>query len=221
MADSTSALLTLRDVDRSFGSRAVIREAQLSLRPGAIAWVGGANGAGKTTLLRLAAGLIAADRGDVRLLGLAPERDRREYQRRVGWLAAGNTGVYNRLTVRQNLGYWAAIALVPRPRRRAAIEAAIARFDLECLASERGDRISMGERQRLRLAMAFLHVPDLVLLDEPQTSLDDDALGRLAAALEALAQQGGSAVWCSPTRAGTRLPATEEYLVSDGRLAPC
>ena len=213
--------LALRGVRRSWGSRFVIDGADLSLSRGTIAWVGGPNGAGKTTLLRVAAGLITPDQGEVSLLGLHPERHRREYQRRLGWLPAGNGGVYNRLSVRRNLAFWASIAFVAPVRRHQAIEAAIQRFDLEGLAPERADRISMGERQRLRLAMTFVHEPELVLLDEPHTSLDERALGRLREALDRLTARGGAAVWCSPKRDGTGLPASEEYLVENGRVVPC
>jgi ABC-2 type transport system ATP-binding protein len=213
--------LLLRDIRRSFGERSVLRGADLHLPPGSVAWVGGRNGAGKTTLMRIAAGLITPHGGDVSLLGRTPERERREYQRRVGWLPAGNTGLYNRLTVRQNLAYWVSVALVPRRERRATVAAALERFDLERLAGQRADRISMGERQRLRLATTFAHSPALVLMDEPHTSLDGDAMARVGAALEALIGRGGAAVWCSPSRAGVSLPADQEHRLEGGVLVPC
>jgi ABC-type multidrug transport system ATPase subunit len=219
--DDGATLLVLSGIRRSWGAQAVIDGVDLTLRRGTVAWIGGPNGAGKTTLLRVVAGLIAPDDGELSFAGLDPTRDRSEYQRRLGWLPAGNGGVYNRLTVRQNLAYWAAIAFVPRSRRRNTIEAAIAQFDLERLAAKRADRISMGERQRLRLAMTFLHEPELVLLDEPHTSIDEDGLHRLRAALDGLSARGGAALWCSPSRDGVRLPAGESYLVQDGHLVPC
>lgn len=79
----------------------------------------------------------------------------------------------------------------------------------------------MGERQRLRLAMTFVHDPDVVLLDEPHTSLDHAALDRLATAIGSLTSRGGAALWCSPDREGISLPASEEYLVTEGTLVPC
>lgn len=213
--------LVLRGVRRSWGDRPVLTGADLTLGSSSVAWVGGPNGSGKTTLLRIAAGLITADDGEIALSGLDPERDPREYHRRLGWLPAGNAGIYNRLTVQQNLAYATSIALVPRRRREDAIATAMEQFDIARLRGERGDRISMGERQRLRLAMTFVHDPEVVLLDEPHTSLDEGALGRLCAALERLTARGGAAVWCSPSREGTGLPASEEYLVKDGILVPC
>ena len=214
-------LLRLRGISRSWGARSVLASLDFDLAPGSVAWIGGPNGVGKTTLLRIAAGLITADAGEVALLGLSVDRDRREYQKRLGWLPAGNAGIYNRLSVRQNLTYWTSIALVARNRRRAAVDAAMEQFDLERLAGSRADRISMGERQRLRLAMTFAHDPRLVLMDEPHTSLDDAGLDLLGRALARLGASGGAAVWCSPSRDGVPLPANEAHLLEGGALVPC
>ncbi len=193
----------------------------LALPPGTVALVVGRNGAGKTTLLRIVAGLIAADRGVVRLNGLSARKDRREYQRRVGFLAAGSTGLYARLTVAQHLEYWARLALVPSAERRRRIGAVLERFGLGGIASGRADRISMGQRQRLRLALAFLHGPALVLFDEPWTSLDDEALQLLNDAVTEFATTGGSGIFCAPTGHDLDLiPADCVYALENGRLGP-
>jgi ABC-2 type transport system ATP-binding protein len=209
----------LVDIERRWGSQPVLTGACLSLERGVVAWLGGPNGAGKTTLLRIAAGLIMPHAGSVALCGLDPERDRRAYQRRLGYVSAGDRGLYARLTVVQNLEFWAGLAMVPVQRRRALIDSVIARFSLEELARRRVDRLSMGQRQRVRLAMAFLHEPEVMLLDEPHGSLDDAALELLEGALAELAAQGGAALWCSP--AGHHLPlrADVRFELHDGRVS--
>jgi ABC-2 type transport system ATP-binding protein len=191
-------VLELRGVSKSWNGRPVLHELDLSLLPGTTTWLGGRNGAGKTTLLRIAAGLICPERGSVRLAGLDAEADRRGYQSRLGYAPAGNGALYARLSVRDNLDFWAGMALLGRAERSAAVETALARFELGPLTRQRADRLSMGQRQRVRLAAAFLHEPELVLLDEPQTSLDPDALELLARALDDLRARGGSALWCAP-----------------------
>jgi ABC-2 type transport system ATP-binding protein len=212
--------LTLIGVKRRWASRPVLIDATLSLPPGTVAWLGGPNGAGKTTLLRIAAGLILPHAGSISLCGLDPERDRRAYQRRLAFVSAGDRGLYARLTVLQNLGFWAGLALVPRDRRSELIDRALARFELGELAGRRVDRLSMGQRQRVRLSMAFLHEPTVVLLDEPHTSLDDAALALLDAALAEISATGGAALWCSP--AGRQLPlrADLRLRLDDGRVSP-
>ena len=111
-----SERLVLRDVSKSWnaGRDRILDSVDLALEPGTLASLTGVNGVGKTTLLRIIAGLIAPDRGAVTVDGLSVSSQRREYQRRIGFLAAGQTGLYARFSVRQHLEYWARIAFVPR-----------------------------------------------------------------------------------------------------------
>jgi ABC-type multidrug transport system ATPase subunit len=197
----------------------VLDGVDLDLEPGTMALVVGRNGAGKTTLLRILAGLIAPDQGTVSVDGLTVRTNRREYQRRIGFLAAGSTALYARLTVRQHLDYWIRLALAPPSERKPRIEGALDRFQLHDLASRRADRISMGERQRLRLALAFLHGPSLLLLDEPWTSLDGDGSAVLDGALADFAAGGGSGVLCVPEGVEHDSYATATtLLLENGRL---
>ena len=210
--------LSLRGVDKSWEHRVILRDVHLTLAAGQAAWIGGRNGVGKTTLLRIAAGLIRPGSGTVRLLGIDPERERRAFQRRLGMLAAGDRGLYPRLSGFRHLELWAALALLSRRERAAAITAAIERFELDDFAHRRVDRLSLGQRQRLRLAMTFLHRPSVVLLDEPRNSLDEEGVGTLRSEVVELLARGGAVIWCSP--AGDRLDFhfDQRYVLEDGRL---
>ena len=213
-----AAALALTGVAKSWGDQHVLRDIDLSIAPGEVVAIAGRNGAGKTTLLRIASGLIVAERGTVRLDGLDPERDRTEFQMRLGYLSAGNSGLYARLKAEHHLDLAAKLALVPRRERRAAIERALRAFELEPLCGRRVDRLSMGQRQRLRLALAFVHDPSVVLLDEPSTSLDQDGRALVQQALNDLKARGGAAIVCVPT-GGEPLPVVDRVLeLDDGRL---
>ena len=192
----------------------------LTIAAGECTWVGGRNGAGKTTLLRVAAGLILPEAGRIRLSGLDPESNRREFQARLGFLSAGNSGLHARLTVRNNLEYWAGIALVPRARRRQAIDAVIERFGIGPLARHRVDRLSMGQRQRVRIAGTFLHEPSMLMLDEPETSLDEEGVAVLRQTLQEHAAAGGSVLICSPSHEKVGLDVDTAYVLDSGRLTP-
>jgi ABC-2 type transport system ATP-binding protein len=200
------------------GRKTVVRDINLALEPGTAAWVGGRNGVGKTTMLRVAAGLIAADEGHVSLCGLNPERHRREYQRQLGFLTAGNSGLYARLTVRGHLDYWSRLALLSKSEREGAVERALARFELDHLAGSRVDRMSLGQRQRVRLAMTFLHEPSLLLLDEPGNSLDQEGKTLLSETVRRTVDGGGAAIWCSPTGEHLDFEFDERYEIVDGHL---
>src|SRR5262249_28823687 len=131
---------------------------------------------------------------------------------------AGNSGLYARLTVVQNLEFWAGVSMVARKRRRALIERALERMALGELADRRVDRLSMGQRQRIRIAMGFLHDPTVVLLDEPHTSLGDAGVELVDAAIGALASAGGAVLWCSPAAEQLPLRADARYLLQQGKV---
>jgi ABC-2 type transport system ATP-binding protein len=156
----------------------------------------------------------------VHVLGLDPERDRAECQRRLGFLSAGNSGLYGRLRVEHHLDLAAALAYVPRDSRAAAIDRVRTAFELDELVGQRVDRLSMGQRQRVRLALAFLHEPELALLDEPRTSLDADGVAHVRAAVDALTSRGGSAVVCAPDAEDLGIECDRRFAVSDGKLEP-
>ena len=210
-------MLTAAGLRKSWGSRTVLDGLDLVVGPGTLVGVHGANGIGKTTLLRICAGLIYADGGVVELGRLDPRRDRAAYQSRVGFLAAGDRGLYARLTVIQHLELWGRVSLLGGERFEVAIGRMIERLALDELVGQRMDRLSMGQRQRVRLAMAFLHEPDLVLLDEPLNSLDERAAALMLACVAELTGRGGVAIWCSPTLAD-EAPFDRRLELDGGRL---
>lgn len=196
----------------------VLDDVSLTLRAGEVTWIGGRNGAGKTTLLRLAAGILLPQRGSVHIGALTPSTRGGRYRRQIGFLSAGDRSLQARLRVRQQLDYWARLAYVPRERRRELVEVSLQRFGLEEFAERRVDRMSMGQRQRIRLAMAFLHEPIVLLLDEPRNSLDDDGYRILGEQIGRAAAEGGTILWCSPRGEDRVLTSDIGYTLEDGRL---
>lgn len=215
--------LVLEGVVKQWDARRppILAGLDLELAPGTIVSLIGENGTGKTTLLRIAAGLIFPDRGEVRLDGLDPRRDRLEYQRRLGFVSAGSGGLYARMSASQHLDFAARISFVPRSERDRACDEAIERFQLADFAARRVDRLSMGQRQRVRLAAAFLHGPRLVLLDEPWNSLDAGGAAVLTARMTEFRDRGGSLLCCTPTGAdlAAQVSEVDEILcLKDGRV---
>jgi ABC-2 type transport system ATP-binding protein len=188
----------------------------LTLPPRTQTLVIGDNGVGKTTLLRVASGLIAADSGVVRIDGLETETARVEYQRRVGLVSAGSIGLYARLTVAGHLELWAKLALVHASERRRRAAEVLMRFGLDEIRSQRADRLSMGQRQRLKLAMAFLHRPALLLLDEPWNSLDESGIQLVGGAMNEFVADGGSALLCMPTGHDLELAGADRVYTLEG-----
>jgi heme ABC exporter ATP-binding subunit CcmA len=214
--------LTLHGISKRWpgADHAVLNEVSFVIDPGTAVHLSGSNGVGKTTLLRIAAGLIRPEAGSVRLGDLDVEADRTSFHRSIGFVAAASTGLYARLTVRDHLRFWSRVALMESAERSPACDRVLDAFELRALADRRVDRLSMGQRQRVRLAGAVLHDPSVVMLDEPMTSLDEDGTALLAAEVERTRRAGGAVVLCAPS-ADTEGPVDfdRRLVLREGRLA--
>jgi ABC-type multidrug transport system ATPase subunit len=164
-----------RALEKRYGRKRVLRGVDISVPPGGFAVVTGPNGSGKTTLLRLVAGLAVPTRGE-----LLVDADRS----RIGYLAH-EALVYRELTAVENLDLFGRLYRVPERRER--IGMLLERFSLWDARNERVSTYSQGMTQRLALCRALLHDPDLLVLDEPYSALDEDGAALLDHELEALA----------------------------------
>ena len=135
-------------------------------------------------------------------------------------LSASSAGLYARLTVSDHLRLWARLALLERGDARDAIERVLAALALEPLSRRRVDRLSMGQRQRVRLASAFLHDPALAMLDEPANSLDEEGIALLDGEVARLRSLGGIVLWCAPSESEQRFAFDRRLTIADGRLIP-
>jgi ABC-2 type transport system ATP-binding protein len=140
------------------------------------------------------------------------------YQQLVSFLPAGDRGLYARLTVRHQLEFCARISCIPRERLKQSVQQALERFDLKELATRRVDRMSMGQRQRLRIAMTFMPEPEVVLLDEPLTSLDGEGSLLLQRAVSEVLQRDGAILWCSPSGEHVDMTFDDHWMIEAGKL---
>lgn len=165
--------LEIRALKKSFGLKPVLRNIDLSLNAGKRAALLGANGAGKTTLLRILAGLTRPASGQILLDGLDLIQQTREVRRKIGFVAH-QPYLYEDLTSLENLLFFARMYSVERPQVRSM--QLLERLGLEKKANFRANTLSRGQTQRLAIARAFLHSPELLLLDEAETGLDEEGL---------------------------------------------
>ncbi|CAN5836449.1 ABC transporter ATP-binding protein [soil metagenome] len=168
-------MIRVRSLEKRYGSRRVLRGIDLELPRDGFLLVTGPNGSGKTTLLRVIAGLAAPTRGKV---------EAGVHRGQIGFLAHEPL-VYRELTALENLDLFGRLYRVPE--RRVRIGMLLERFGLWEARSERVSAYSRGMSQRLALCRTLLHDPDLLILDEPYASLDeqgeallDRELGELA-----------------------------------------
>ena len=166
-------MLIASHLTRQFGERLAVQDVSFELAPGEIFALLGPNGAGKTTTLRMLAGLIEPTAGRVDVDGEPMSRRSAPRLRgRIGFLTEA-PGLWDRLTVRQNLMTYARLHGVQSPP--AAVDRALELFDLRDRASDQAAQLSKGLKQRVALARTLLHRPDVVLLDEPTSGLDPES----------------------------------------------
>src|SRR5438309_295156 len=157
-------MIAAAGLTRRFGARLVVDGVTFEVARGEIVALLGPNGAGKTTTLRMLAGLIAPTAGSVVVDGVPLTRATGNLVRgRIGFLTEA-PGLWDRLSVRENLRVYAGIFGVPHPER--AIDRTLDLFELTDRGSTRAAELSKGMRQKVALARALLHDPSALLLDE-------------------------------------------------------
>lgn len=179
--------IALRDVSRAFGRTFALHRITLTLREGSVSALVGDNGAGKSTLLNLLATLDQPTAGSLVYDDLSAQAFGAHRRHRIG-LVGHETMLYGELTARENLAFFAAFYGLSEPDSR--IQSWLRRVGLEDDADRPVKTFSRGMKQRLALARALLHAPQLVLLDEPATGLDQRGRELLMSLLEELRAAG-------------------------------
>jgi ABC-type multidrug transport system ATPase subunit len=177
---------------KDYGEVRAVRKVDLDVRRGEIYGFLGRNGAGKTTTIRMLLGLIKPTAGEIELFGSTLRRDRALALRRVGYFVE-SAAAYPNLTVRENLEIQRRLTGSPK----GAAERVIALLGLGEYAGRRAGRLSLGNKQRLSLARALLHEPELLILDEPANGLDPAGIVEVRTLLRSLADERGVTIFMS------------------------
>ena len=164
-----------------------LREVSFEVNEGEIFGLIGPNGAGKTTLTKIIATLVQPTTGSVTVKGFDSVHESAALRKLIGLAAAEERSFYWRLTVEQNLMFFARLYNVPKQKARARIGELLSELDLEHSARKRFGELSTGNKQRMALARALLNNPPILLLDEPTRSLDPLAAARMRSFIGSLA----------------------------------
>lgn len=164
-------------ITRSFFSKTVYRTEALGgisfeVGRGELFGLIGPNGAGKTTTIKILTTLLSPTSGDAHVLGLDIRKDVYEIRKRIGIVFGGERGLYNRVTARENLKYFADLYGVEYSKSRKRIPELVKMVGLEGRENEKVEKYSRGMKQRLHIAKALVNDPELIFLDEPTIGLD-------------------------------------------------
>lgn len=181
--------LEVAGVFKYFGDFPALRDVSFKVAPGSVVALLGRNGAGKTTLLRIMAGLSQPSQGSVKVNGT--EAREASTRRRIGVLGH-SISVYDELSAHENLTLFGNLYGLDDAAKRA--DAMLERVGLARVRDDLAREFSRGMRQRLAIGRAFLHDPEMLLLDEPFTSLDDKAIAVLQSMLKEMRDRGRTVV---------------------------
>ncbi|HXM73456.1 MAG TPA: ATP-binding cassette domain-containing protein [Candidatus Dormibacteraeota bacterium] len=165
------AAVTVDRLEKTLGKNKALRGISFEAKSGEIFGLLGPNGAGKTTTLRIVCTLLAPDSGSVQVLGFDTRTAPEEVRRRVGVVTA-EIGVYARLSARENIAYFAELSGVLDGELDRRVDAVIDRLDMGSFAKQRAESLSSGQKQKVAIARAIVHDPEILMFDEPTSNLD-------------------------------------------------
>ena len=184
------------NLTRRFGHFTAVDQVTFRIPRGEIFGFLGSNGCGKTTTMKMLTGLLAASEGQARLFGKTIDPHDLSIRQRVGYMTQ-SFSLYGELTVKQNLDLHARLFKLPSHSIAARIDVMAKRFELEAVLDSLPDALPLGQRQRLSLAVAMIHGPEMLILDEPTSGVDPIARDVFWQIMVDLARQDGVTIFIS------------------------
>ena len=214
---TAEAAIRIDHLTKRYGDLFAVRDVSLEIPRGAVYGLIGPNGAGKTTTFSVLATLLRPTSGAVTVAGFDPARQARDVRRRLGYMP-DTMGVYDGLRVTEYLEFFAASYKLPRHRWRSTLDTLLELVDLGTKRDAMVNSLSRGMKQRLSLARALVHDPDVLVLDEPASGLDPRARVELRNLLVELRSMGKTIVVSSHILAELTEMCTAVGIMEKGRL---
>ncbi|TMB88747.1 MAG: ATP-binding cassette domain-containing protein [Chloroflexi bacterium] len=167
----TAAAVAVERLEKTLGTNKVLRGVSFEAKPGEIFGLLGPNGAGKTTTLRIICTLLSPDAGTVEVMGFGTRKAPEEVRRRIGVVTA-DIGVYPRLSARENIEYLGRLCGLFGGELTRRVDGVMERLDMGSFAKQRAESLSSGQKQKVAIARAIVHDPDVLMFDEPTSNLD-------------------------------------------------
>ncbi len=188
-AGEDSVVIEVRDLYRRFGDFTAVKNVSFSVRKGEIFGLLGANGAGKSTTFRMLCGLLPSSSGTLRVAGLDLRKAPAAARARIGYVSQ-KFSLYGALSVKQNMEFFASAYGLQNRRKKTRLAWALEEFELSGYLGANAADLPLGYKQRLALACALMHEPDIIFLDEPTSGVDPLARREFWTRLNALARNG-------------------------------
>ncbi|UCH95627.1 MAG: ABC transporter ATP-binding protein [Candidatus Aminicenantes bacterium] len=210
-------MLEIRQLFKSFNSRPALRGINLQLKKGEIYGLLGPNGAGKTTTLKILAGLISPDSGDIFVNGDLFHRDRTSLKQSIAYVP-DQPFVYPKLTGEEHLHFFADLYKLSSSKRKEKFDFFFSFFEYEAFRYELVETYSAGTRQKLLLTQALMVEPEILLLDEPLTSIDPLVGKKFKTLLKKISHQGTIALFATHILPLAREVSHRLGIIIDGKI---
>ena len=213
-------VLEVNDVRKRFGKTTALDGVSLVVNEGETFGLLGPNGAGKTTLISILCGLAAADAGEVRLFGKPFHRTDRDLRRLVG-IGTQDLSIYPDLSARENLRFFGKLYGIRGTELEKRVDELLASVGLSDRADDRAGTFSGGMKRRLNLAVAIVHRPRLLFLDEPTTGVDPQSRNHIFGQVKALTATGVTVIYTSHYMEEVQKLCKRIAILEAGKLLAC
>jgi len=211
-------MIKLSNINKTFKDRQVINDISFEIKPGNIVALIGVNGAGKSTLVRLISTLYKQDTGKIIVDGIDSLKYPVAVRRKIGVLLGGDVALYNLLTARENILYFAELQGVSSKEANARLKELTEMFQMQDYIDRRVDKFSRGMKQKVAFARALIHSPKILLLDEPSTGLDIESIQTIRSFIRACKQEGKTILLS--THNVSEMELCDEYIfLKNGRIS--
>lgn len=168
-------MLEVKNLTKKFKDFTAVNGISFDVKEGEILGLLGENGAGKTTALRMIATMLKPTEGTVIVSGYDVNKNPEEVRRNIGILFGGEVGIYDRLTARENIMYFAELGGLSKEEAKHNIDKLVKQFSMEDYIDKQAGKFSRGMKQKVSIARSIVHDPKVMLFDEPSTGLDVSA----------------------------------------------
>ncbi len=216
----SEAVLEVTDLRKQYGETVALNGVSLTVQRGEVFGLLGPNGAGKTTLLSIAAGLTRADSGSVKLFGEPFTRDTRSLRHLVG-IGTQDLSIYPDLTARENLRFFGKLYGMGGKALESRVDEMLGAVGLTDRANDRTGTFSGGMKRRLNLAVAVVHAPKLLILDEPTTGVDPQSRNHIFERVKALNAAGLTVIYTSHYMEEVQALCKRIAVIDNGALRAC
>jgi ABC-2 type transport system ATP-binding protein len=208
-------MLTVRGISRSFGDHRVLDGVSFDVKPGRMTGFLGANGSGKTTTMRIVLGVLAAHGGTVSWQGEPVTAQNRPH---FGYMPE-ERGLYPKMKVREQITWLGRLHGIDRATAQRNTDQLLEDLELAGRANDRLEQLSLGNQQRVQIAAALVHDPDVLILDEPFSGLDPIAVETVLDVLRKRAANGVPVLFSSHQLAIVERLCDDVVIISKGRIA--